>query len=837
MKCFKTLICIMLVAVVFESCGRHSSKKEDDDSVPGMSLEDYQANRTFFMLSDNDLPKSVNLEQKIDKLSYQNLRLLRAYVYAIHGHWFMEGDLNTFFFNHTKWYYDTCVKAHYPKMNDDQMEWELSAYGKEYSKLCDDDYEKTYLLVKLSPEEKKFVEAIDKRMSELRSKGKVTSPDDVQILNSLLAINMYQVNDPSPRLLRMLAQYNVAMEKSNYEQLFNVYENNDYLVMPNFVTTDVMLQLYHMYFSYVLKSLEGDVMRKSLTQAFRDLYFRSASMAMDGDEKASWNAAFFSVGLRLLGENPDQYAAERHIDVDMALGEYRSIANTEYSHVMAAKDELSPLFATVTQFPYSLFKPRGHYTRKESARQYFRAMMWLQRGCLMRNKPAQLRQAISMAQLLNATPSARKQLDNINKALTFLMGNPDNVSIMELANHLDMMNMNGNLTDADVREVDGWLKEMFKKRNKIKPKVKIEESDPMNLMPQRYMFDSEVLGTMYDPEANAPRAYPTGLDVMDILGVKTAKNILDTCYNKRCPWNNYTKERAELAKRLKGNVDWDGTMYNKWMKTLVALQKPDKSQPGFMNTKLWKVKNLNSALASWALLKHDAVLYGEQPIAAECGGGGDLPDPHYYGYVEPNVPFWQQLHECMTLCSKMLTQTGFMTSDLKAKTEDIQSWVDFMLRVSKEELAGKRLSESDYGKIVHIGGMLEYITLSVLDPELNLYNWSYVKGADRSVAQIVDVFTRNVPNCDKQGILYEATGNANIIYVIVEMNGEYYLTRGATYSYYEFVRPLGDRLTDEQWQQMLLDGKAPAVPDWFAPWLLEDKQVDMDQRFCYGTGC
>ena len=154
MKCFKTLICIMLVAVVIESCGRHSSKKEDDDSVPGMSLEDYQANR-----SDNDLPKSVNLEQKIDKLSYQNLRLLRAYVYAIHGHWFMEGDLNTFFFNHTKWYYDTCVKAHYPKMNDDQMEWELSAYGKEYSKLCDDDYEKTYSLVKLSPEEKKFVEA------------------------------------------------------------------------------------------------------------------------------------------------------------------------------------------------------------------------------------------------------------------------------------------------------------------------------------------------------------------------------------------------------------------------------------------------------------------------------------------------------------------------------------------------------------------------------------------------------------------------------------------------------------------------------------------------------
>ncbi|MDE5981414.1 MAG: DUF3160 domain-containing protein, partial [Bacteroidaceae bacterium] len=36
----------------------------------------------------------------------------------------------------------------------------------------------------------------------------------------------------------------------------------------------------------------------------------------------------------------------------------------------AARDELSPLFRTRTQFPYSLFKPRGHYTRKESDQQY-----------------------------------------------------------------------------------------------------------------------------------------------------------------------------------------------------------------------------------------------------------------------------------------------------------------------------------------------------------------------------------------------------------------------------------------------------------------------------------
>ena len=125
----------------------------------------------------------------------------------------------------------------------------------------------------------------------------------------------------------------------------------------------------------------------------------------------------------------------------------------------------------------------------------------------------------------------------------------------------------------------------------------------------------------------------------------------------------------------------------------------------------------------------------------------------------------------------------------------------------------------------------------MLDPDITFSSWDDVKGADRSVAQVADVFTRNILGCEKQGVLHEATGNANIIYVVVNVGGEYRLTRGATYSYYEFVRPANERLSDEEWQKMLLDGKAPDVPEWFAPWLLGDKKVDCDQRFVYGSGC
>lgn len=837
MKLKYLFACLFASALCLSSCNSGSSKSsdEEDSEVIGMSEEDYQANRTFFMLSDEKLPKKINLKQSIERLSYQNLRLLRSYVYATHGHWFMEGDLNTFFSNHTDWYFQACEKAWY---DNDGEETDLC---KKYNELLSKGkYDALYSLIKLSKEEKDFVDAIDKRMADLRKQGKMKSPDGVELLNSNLAINMYQINDPSKRMLNMLAQYNVAMESSDYEQLFNVYENNEYLNMPNFVTTDVMLQLYHMYFSYTLKVIEGNEMKRCLTDAFGGLMINSAEMTKAGDElaraQASWNTTFFAVGLKLLGVNPYDMAQREGLNLDEAMGEYKDDFKKEYNNVMSMLDQTSDFFDMKDKvFMYSLFKPRGHYTRKEGTQQYFRAMMWLQKGCLMREKPLQLRQAISMAQLLNKASEARKNLDRMNTALTFLMGEPDNISILELADHLSSKGIVGDVTENEYRQINSWLKDMFKKRNRIKPKQQIGDQDQLNLMPQRYMFDSEILGTMYDPEPNADRAYPTGLDVMDVLGVQRATEILAD-YNKQNPWGDYSKERTKIKKSLDGHIDWEKTMYNKWMKSLVVLQKKDKDYPGFMKTNLWTTKNLNSALASWALLKHDAILYGEQPMGAECGGGGEFPEPEFYAYVEPNIAFWTELDDCISLLQKMLTKTGFINDDLREKGNSISEMVKLFNRASKAELAGKSIGNDVY-TLLHIGGTLEHMTLALVDPDITFDYWEQVEGADRSVAQVADVFTRNIRDCDKQGILHEATGNANIIYVVVNVDGEYRLTRGATYSYYEFVRPTNQRLSDEEWQDMLKNGKAPDVPEWFAPWLLKGKKVDCDQRFVYGSGC
>src|SRR6185503_15747598 len=116
-----------------------------------------------------------------------------------------------------------------------------------------------------------------------------------------------------------------------------------------------------------------------------------------------------------------------------------------------------------------------------------------------------------------------------------------------------------------------------------------------------------------------------------------------------------------------------------------VLQQPDKNYPPLMQTKEWAKKNLNTALASWAELKHDAILYGEQPEAAECGDGGP-PDPITVGYVEPNLAFWNKMIDLIDLTSKVLNGNNLMTDDIRNKTDHLKEHIIMLKNISEKEL-------------------------------------------------------------------------------------------------------------------------------------------------------
>lgn len=117
-------------------------------------------------------------------------------------------------------------------------------------------------------------------------------------------------------------------------------------------------------------------------------------------------------------------------------------------------------------------------------------------------------------------------------------------------------------------------------------------------------------------------------------------------------------------------------------------------------------------------------------MAAECGGAGP-PDPIVVGYVEPNLPFWRKWRIILQATRLILQQNDCMTDDLKGKTDQLNDYVTFLIQVTEKELRGEKLTEPEYRTLEYMGSSIEYFTLSVVDPDLHLDDWSLVQGPDQ----------------------------------------------------------------------------------------------------------
>ena len=810
---------VLTICVLATLCACTNSSKTGG----GVNLDDpeaiaaYGLQPTSFLLTCDTLPTEIDLDMDISHLPMQELRLLRNYPYALHGMYFVEADLNAFFSSKCEWYMERCdayLEAH------------------DWTPLL--EYDQTML----TNEEKAFVDRVDKRIEEL-NEHRCIDVDGLKLANPLMTVNMFQLDDYDTTFFRMLVNHNFAIMPTDNQQLFNIYEENDYRQMPNYITTDVYLQATHMYFSYVLKILESRVFTERLHTVYRHMY-DVAEMAYNeslgnGNKEqtdlAAYCMAYFGIADWLLTGNEELKTP----------AEYATRVEREKVNIMNEKPAQSLMMGKAIDFDYSLFRPRGHYARREQSQRYFRSMMWIQTCTFCLEDELSFKRVAMMAAIIHhPDKTAGRVGESMFKLLDFLIGEPDNVSVSALVNFFDNHEPCSwkNLGDKQfMTDLYKYADQMFEGRNRIESKIPEGGCEKkINYVPQRYTMDGEILSRMFDERPNSDRPFPRGIDVFAALGIDEAAKVADECYHDSKLWDGYTKEAARMKKKFEGYDEWNNSSYSKWMQCLVELQNPDKTYPDYMKTRAWSRHALNTALASWAELKHDAILYAEQPMVAECGGGGDYPDPIVVGYVEPNLKFWQTLSDMLQMTKSILEDNDIMNEDLLGTTEMLMEKVDFCIDITKKELAHEPLGEEEYREIQYVGSSLEWFTLSVLDPDLYLPSWDVVEGADRSVAVVADVFTRNVLGCDKNGILYEATGTADAMYVVVEIDGTIYLTRGATLSYYEFVNPLDKRLTDEEWQQRLEKGNAPGRPAWMIPYLL-DKAPVVDEEIFYSTGC
>lgn len=772
---------------------------------------------------------SIDYDMDVSGLSLADIRTLRNAPAAQRGLPFRDSYIRGIY-NATTWY-DSLMWKFDEKVESAGMESkEDESWRDFYYRIIDEKN-----LLNYNDQEKAFIKRLQEREDEL-AKQNFEVPEGLRV-NMTNLLNPTQIKEFDEQLSQRLGEDGFVIVPAQHNQLFEVYEENDYREFPNFVTTDLYLQLYHLYIDCMLRELEENHLMELMTDFSHDMFYAMDRMLnwSGGDElvrqTALKNAAYYVIAYQLF--TGKTLGTEEEI----------TIAKPEIELCLNAKDSYSTFMKDYKdfQFGYSLFRPRGHYTRSEKLQRYFRGMMWLQTANFGLKNKDEVLAAVMQTYALKNDEKLIKKYETLNNLITFLMGKPDNLTIMQVKKEVEKLNMQMEdllHNDQTIAQLTAKLEEIGNRQTRIRPKFEKTSHNKINIMPQRYQPDAEVLQEMVDYD-NKPtlRATPKGLDFFAAMQVSAAEKILIEEGQK---WQGFAPALEKMKMRMQ-QINWNETIATQWMSTLRALcdRDPQLNLPYFMVTPEWNLKDLNAMLASWAELKHDAILYAKQPAGAECGGGGP-PEPVVKGYVEPNISFWKKAISLLDNTAHLLKEENMLTEKISHATERIREEAQFLLNVSEKELAGKELTEEEYDQLQYIGATFENISLDLVrEKDQYLMGWSDVQGADKKVALVADVYTANADNNPEKAILFEAVGDADEIYVVVEIGGYLYLTRGAVLSYREFIQPIDEpRLTDEEWQQQLEKNPRKGVPDWMKRIIVPlNKMPEVNEEFFYSSGC
>ena len=768
------------------------------------------AEQTTVPLSHIDIESlidTIDTGMDITALPVSDLRILRNAFAARRGYPFRDAYLRSVFgsttwYDSLMWAFDDTSDNFMDIPYDNDIPWR-------------DSYYKAIKPEALgyTDEQLAFIDRIKQREQELLKLNFNTGSTEKRV-NMDNLVNPAQMTVFPQELYDRLAKNGFAIVPAEHLQLFHVYEQNDYHAFPSFVTTDLYLQLYHLYFDAMLREVEQTRYYYLTEQLCRET---RNELMLRSDSASEWLCTFLNVALALLQD-------EEPIDNPTARREYQQAKKAEN-----ANSEF--LGYTEAPFEYSLFRPRGHYTRNETLQRYFRAMMWLQTVPFRTDNEQQMRRALRLAQTIGESNRLTAIYKTLTEPLTFLMGEPDDVSILQV---WDIAKAEPDFK-AFCRKVD----RLAEQQTRIRPKFQRSGRNKVRLMPQRYQPDAEVLQEMVDYDSDVTkRATPRGLDIFAALGNSLAEKILTDELNEAKRWKDY-KPNLERMKLRMDSINWQQNVANLWIDALKTVTEQTDGAPYFMLTPEWGRKELNAALASWAELKHDAILYAKQPMGAECGGAGP-PEPVVKGYVEPNVGFWRKAIDLLNQTNDVFETYGMHTDRTRSITEQMSERLAFLLKASEKELEGRALSDEECDQIEYIGAAFENLSLAMLrEPDQNLGDWEAVQGPERSVALVADVYTANADNNPQQSILYEGVGPADELYVVVEISGYLYLMRGAVFSYREFTRPYGEqRMNDEEWQQRLKKDPRQGVPEWMEPIVVPLKEAPVDnEEVFYSSGC
>ncbi len=719
----------------------------------------------------------LSVPKDLTKLSYEDLVILRNEIFARNGYLFYNAYLRDYF-DATGWY-----KPIWPWSDKDTF------------------------AVCLSPGEYQEVVRIMQEEEKKRREKEFVEINGLKFYNTDLIVNKRQYGSLPQGVMQDLAKQNFSMVSQGYKLPFYIYEDNVYSSYPHYITTDLMLYVLHKYWSYLMPEIEKSKMSKDLSEILVDLSTELEKLTPGKYSDAIyWARTFVAIAATAQG-NTSLLVPEKF--KDLYLEEKQKIETASGKPSFIPNDLLS----------YKELKPVGNYANNDTLRRYFKAFKWLSINGINIDDDLQLRGFLTMAYAIKNNSLLFLNFIDYVTSYEKIAGPEDNLSMYNLLDLVNTSDLDKLLSDENLAQIRQKLKNNHKER--IKTVVGKSFKSVMPDITRLYFFSSTYsiggyifsklvhvdyghpVGTYTD---SSKRPFPRSLDIPAVFGNKTAENIILNEYKDAQKWPEYIPRLRKLQQEFSKFHNWDKNYGYKALQTALAASAQQDNYPDFMKSDAYNRKELNTTLASWTHIKHDLTLYQEKPSAVECGSGGDgPPPPTYFCYVEPNVAFWKTYLELVDWLKDF-------TDDVPQKygqiLRDIENLAKDLLEISEKEL-NNQYTDTDY--LEYIGGWIERMILDLMGTDI----WP---DRERTMAIVASVYGRWKDG--KTTYLDVAIGNADNIYVLVPINGAYYITRGAVFSFYEFK---GDIMTDDEWRQMLQSNHAPQRPEWIRPLIHKTK--------------
>lgn len=620
---------------------------------------------------------------------------------------------------------------------------------------------------------------------------------------------------------------------------------------PTFVTTDTMLNALYLVYENTQRYLETEalygvinqVVAASLADALLT-YEASIGTALYPEARAA--TLYYLVAAMLLDEGLDEYmgffpSETRRTTQVLATvpDDLQEEAFAVVTMIKSAQGQARLSFLDDYEEDFSQYKPRSYYAGNPLLESYFRGMMWLGRITFRAKSDYETRTGVLVLRALK-NGGMLAELDKMDAVLRYLVGSADDLTytdLLPLATAVygeDMaltfiLDNEGRGTLAAYRDGLNALPGPRINSLILPVGVRAEQVDELTrgfrVFGQRFTFDAYALQNLVFPAVGTQelfRPLPTAEDVAAVLGsdIAYAQVANDAQYLHFV--ENMTRLREEV--NVISSAGWHETFYGAWLHAIQPLlvRNPVLLPPA-MQTDAWKARDLNTALGSYAELKHATLLYAEQAYGGRGGGGGQ-PPLTAYGVVEPNPLVFARVAILADLLPAKLKEYGYYDNPMMYGNLNVVMNASKQLAqlsanladMARREIAGESLTEDQlYLLQEYFGGVLGSIRNTVQDLQTEPPNCA---------ALVADIAS----NPSTNQILYVGTGSIDLIYVITGGPYGLQLTRGAVYSSYSVIGDAQSRLTDDDWRVRFGTESQPFRPAWSEQYL---DTIAADNRF------